>query len=110
MVADTDAALQSLFLPFAEGALTWPAQGGALFLHARDGWPLHRQPLPGLVCDTDWKPDADALLRSGLPVRAPEARDDAGRHPLVLLLPPRQREHARASFARGDLAKAVRGA
>ena len=69
VTVDADAALQALLLPVADGALAWPTRGGALFLHARDGWPLHRQPLPGLVCDTDWKPDADALSRSGLAVR-----------------------------------------
>jgi 16S rRNA (guanine1207-N2)-methyltransferase len=100
MPTDADAALQALMLPFADAALAWPAQGGALFLHARDGWPLHRQPLPGLVCDTDWKPDADALSRSGLHVREDHDRDAGARYPLVLLLPPRQREYARASFAR----------
>lgn len=104
-----DAALQALLLPFADGAVAWPTHGGALFLHARDGWPLHRQPLPGLVCDTDWKPDADALSRSGLSVRAEPTRSDDSRYPLVLVLPPRQREHARASFARALAATAPGG-
>ncbi|WP_242112617.1 class I SAM-dependent methyltransferase [Luteimonas aquatica] len=90
-----DPALETLLLPFADGALAWPGDG-ALFLRARDGWPLHAQPLPGLVCEQSFKPDADALLRSGLQVRA---ADDAA-YPLVLLLPPRQREEARALFAR----------
>jgi 16S rRNA (guanine1207-N2)-methyltransferase len=110
MAADADPALQALLLPFADGAMTWPARGGALFLHARDGWPLHRQPLPGLTCDTVWKPDADALSRSGVPVRTPRERDAQARYPLVLLLPPRQREHARASFARALAATAPGGA
>jgi 16S rRNA (guanine1207-N2)-methyltransferase len=94
---DHDAALEVLLLPFATGALRWPTEGGALFLRARDGWPLHRQPLPGLVCEQTFKPAFDALQRSGLHVceRAGDAK-----HPLVLLLPPRQREEARALFAR----------
>jgi 16S rRNA (guanine1207-N2)-methyltransferase len=106
---DTDAALQALLLPFAEGAIAWPAQGGALFLHARDGWPLHQRPLPGLVCDTAWKPDADALSRSGLALQVDATDDAAARHPLVLLLPPRQRDQARASFARAVAATAPGG-
>jgi 16S rRNA (guanine1207-N2)-methyltransferase len=44
-----DPALDALMLPFASGQLAWPPAGGALFLHAREGWPLHRQPLPGLA-------------------------------------------------------------
>jgi 16S rRNA (guanine1207-N2)-methyltransferase len=109
MAADADAALQALLLPFADEMLTFPAPGGALFLHARDGAVLHRQAWPGLVCDTDWKPDADALSRSGFALRSPQARDAGTRYPLVLLLPPRQREHARASFARALAATAPGG-
>ena len=64
---------------------------------ARDGWPLHRQPLPGLVCEQTFKPAYDALQRSGLTVRE---GGDGARYPLVLVLPPRQRDEARALFAR----------
>ncbi|MFL6591949.1 MAG: class I SAM-dependent methyltransferase [Luteimonas sp.] len=106
MAVDADAALQALLLPFAGGELDWPAQGGALFLHARDGAALHRQPLPGLVCASDWKPDVDALARGGWPLRT-GAQADA-RFPLVLLLPPRQREYARASLV-GALDAAAAG-
>ena len=82
-------------LPIADGTVAWPP-GGALFLRARDGWPLHERPLPGLVCEQSFRPDADALQRSGIEVRA-TAGDDAW--PLVLVLPPRQRDEARALFA-----------
>lgn len=85
-----------------EGALAWPAQGGALFLGARAGRALHQRPWPGLVCEQAWKPEVDALHRAGFEAgpEAPIAGSDAsGRYPLVLLLPPRQREHARARFA-----------
>ncbi|MFC3814547.1 class I SAM-dependent methyltransferase [Lysobacter sp. GCM10012299] len=92
-----DAALQALFLPFADGLLSWPDTGGALFLRARDGWPLHQRALPGLVCEQSFKPEADALERSGL--TRVEA-DDERLYPLVLVLPPRQRDEARALFAR----------
>jgi len=89
-----DPALQSLMLPIADGTLAWPREG-ALFLRARDGWPLHERPLPGLACEQSFKPDADALQRSGLAVREPG--DDTWS--LVLVLPPRQRDEARALFA-----------
>mgnify|MGYP003584717256 CR=1 FL=1 len=91
-----DVALQTLILPFVDGVLDWPA-GGALFLRARDGWPLHQRAWPGLVCEQSFKPEADALLRSGLPL-ADEG--DEARFPLVLVLPPRQRDEARALYAR----------
>jgi 16S rRNA (guanine1207-N2)-methyltransferase len=100
-MATEDPALDALLLPFTQGALEWPAQGGALLLHARDGWPLHRQAWPGLRCETAFRPDFDALQRSGLEVGAadPTVGHEA-RYPLLLLLPPRQREQARALFAR----------
>ena len=99
-----DPALEALMLPFDEGALAWPDDGtpadhvpagNVLFLRARDGWPLRRHAQPGLVCEQSFKPAADALQRSGYEVRP---ADDAA-YPLVLLLPPRQRDEARALFA-----------
>ena len=91
-----DPALETLLLPFVTGALAWPQAGGALFLRARDGWPLHQRPLSGLVCEQSFKPEADALQRSGITL----VEDNSTTYPLVLLLPPRQREEARALFAR----------
>jgi len=89
------ATLETLLLPFASGALSW-TDTGALFLRARDGWPLHARPLPGLVCEQTFKPDVDSLQRAGITV----CNDDGDtRYPLVLILPPRQRDEARALFA-----------
>lgn len=100
MAADhRDPALEALFLPFETGLLAWPAEGGALFLRARDGWPLRQQARPGLVCEQSFKPDADALQRSGWTVADPQQADSDARYPLVLVLPPRQRDEARALFA-----------
>jgi 16S rRNA (guanine1207-N2)-methyltransferase len=97
-VSAADPALESLFLPFGDGALAWPASGGSLFMGARAGRALHARPWPGLVCEQSWKPEVDALHRAGFDA-APDT-DAGSRHPLALLLPPRQREHARACFAR----------
>ncbi|KGQ18141.1 Ribosomal RNA small subunit methyltransferase C [Lysobacter dokdonensis DS-58] len=94
---DADAALDILFHPFATGALQWPREGGALFLRAREGWPLHARPLPGLIAEQSYKPAFDALQRSGIDVHG---EDVDGTFPLVLVLPPRQRDEARALFAR----------
>lgn len=105
MTADRrDPALETLFLPFEAGLLTWPAAGDApaanvLFMRARDGWPLRQQPRPGLICEQSFKPDAEALQRSGWTVGDAEAADAGVRYPLVLVLPPRQRDEARALFA-----------
>jgi 16S rRNA (guanine1207-N2)-methyltransferase len=94
---DEDAALEVLFHPFDTGALAWPRAGGAMFLRARDGWPLHARAYPGLVCEQTFKPAFDALERSGLAVQGDAVQ---GSFPLVLVLPPRQRDEARALFAR----------
>jgi 16S rRNA (guanine1207-N2)-methyltransferase len=99
MPADrSDPALETLFLPFAEGRLDWPSEGAtAMFLRARDGWPLHQQPLPGLVCEQTFKPEADALSQAGFAVNVGDAQKT---YDLVLILPPRQRDEARALLAR----------
>ncbi len=96
-VSASDPALESLFLPFSEGAIAWPRAGGALFMGARAGRALHARPWPGLVCEQAWKPEVDALHRAGFD--AGPSLPGESRYPLVLLLPPRQREHARARFA-----------
>jgi 16S rRNA (guanine1207-N2)-methyltransferase len=98
--ADTDPALETLFLPFAEGRLSWP-ETAALFLRARDGGPLHRNPRPALVCEQSFKPDAEALHQAGFPlIDAQPTEAASARYPLVLVLPPRQRQESRALFAR----------
>ena len=90
----TDPALDALFLPIDHGPLAWP-QGGALFLRARPGVAPLARPRPGLVCEQGFRPAFDALQRDGFEVRA----DGDDVFPLVLLLPPRQRDEARALFA-----------
>src|SRR3970040_1782051 len=100
MSAESDPALDTLLLPFDEGLLPWP-EGGAAFLRARDGAALHRQPRPGLGCEQSFKPDAEALQRAGFELLDPDAADaPTRRYPLVLVLPPRQRDEARAFLAR----------
>ncbi len=90
------AALDALFVPFADGTLTLPAAAPVLFLGARAGaW-------TSVHGGTDWhcvqgfKPFADALGRRGLDVVEAAESD---RYAQVLMLPPRQREQARALFA-----------
>lgn len=102
-----DAALQTLFLPLAEGRVAWPA-AGALFLRARDGAPLHERPLPGMEFEQSFLPDAQALERSGFTLRHADEPIQRG-YPLVLVLPPRQRDESRALFARAVASTAPGG-
>lgn len=90
-----DPALEALLFPFLTGRLPWP-MAGALFLRARAGRGLVPSAWPGLVCEQSFRPDAQALERAGFSVNPP----DGGLYPLVLTLPPRQREEARALLAR----------
>lgn len=85
-------------LPFVQGQLAWPS-GPVLFLRARDGAALRQFPLSQVVCEQSFRPDAELLERAGLRVVA-DAAEDGVRYPLVLVLPPRQREEARALLAR----------
>jgi 16S rRNA (guanine1207-N2)-methyltransferase len=92
-----EAALDALFLPFSDGLLQLPADGNVLFLRARDGFLLREVAQRNWLCEQSFKPFADALVRSGCKVG--EA-DTAARFKLVLVLPPRQRDEARAWFAK----------
>ena len=47
--ATRDPALDALLHPFATGLLRWPAQGGVLFLRAREGAALHASRPPALM-------------------------------------------------------------
>jgi 16S rRNA (guanine1207-N2)-methyltransferase len=92
-----DAVLDALFLPLSDGSLRLPVDGSVLFLRARDGYRLREMAQRGWLCEQSFKPFADALARSGFTIG--EATPGA-RFKLVLVLPPRQREEARALFAR----------
>lgn len=93
-----DAALDALFLPLAERELALAGDGGTLFLRARAGAWLHAWPRDAFVCEQSFKPDSDGLAEYRL--QAVAEVDPARRFPLVLVLPPRQRDEARALFAR----------
>ena len=96
-IAAPDQTLDALLLPLVSGELHSPADGRVLFLRARDGAGLRATARPGWLYEQSFKPFADALSRSGL--RVGEAGEDE-HFELVLLLPPRQRDEARALFAR----------
>lgn len=93
-----DPPLETLFLPLLEGHFAWP-EGGALFIRARAGAPLHARAWPGLVCQQTFQPDAAALERANLRVLTHDLDTATETYPLVMVLPPRQRHEARALFA-----------
>ncbi len=100
------AALDALHHAIRSGQIELPADGRVLFLRARDGhwWGSHSR--SHWLCEQSFKPFATALERSGLQVGTATAEQ---RFPLVLLLPPRQRDEARALFARAATHVAVGG-
>lgn len=124
-----DPALDALLLPFAQGVLPWPDSGPAasphtLFLRARAGEALRPYADRGLLAVQSFRPEADALRGmdvavAGLGREAAEGDDayaDAqditiGAHAFqrVLVLPPRQRDEARALLARAVRACAPGG-
>ena len=92
-----DAALDALFSAFDIAELSFPADGDALFLRARPGAWMHRNDVREWTCVQSFKPHADGLLRY---VGSVEREVPAGRrYALVLVLPPRQRDEARALLA-----------
>ena len=95
-----DEVLGTLLQPLEEGLLAWPADGGTLFLRAREGNALAQKRIPGLICEQEFKPAVDTLARSGLEAVPLDALDPDRRFALVLVLPPRQREEARALLAK----------
>jgi 16S rRNA (guanine1207-N2)-methyltransferase len=94
MASDTERVLDTLLLPFDDGLLDWPADG-VLFLRARFGAALRAR--TGLVCDQGFRPEADTLESAGVVTLQSHAA--SRRYAAVLVLPPRQRDEARALFA-----------
>lgn len=92
----SNAALDALLLPLNQRLLA-PAPD-TLFLRAREGASLHaRGQRDALTCVQPFKPWASALERAGFDVTADEPSRTFDQ---VWLLPPRQREEARALIAR----------
>ncbi len=95
-----DPVLETLLLPFGSGALAWPAAGNILFLRARAGAALTSLDVPRtrLLCRQSFRPFADDLARAGF---ACDTGDEASANhfPLILALPPRQRDEARFILA-----------
>ncbi len=89
-----NAAFTALWHPFLTGAIAW--SDSYLFLRARSG-PIPVEIRPEQVeCQQSFKPYADELMRAGWSL--PEDIDK--NYPVVMVLPPPQRDEARALFVR----------
>ena len=95
--SSTGPALDAVFVPFHQHAVAMPESRRALFSRARAGVWQGDFAAVDWTCEQGFKPFADELERSGARVSEPE---DDERFSLVVLLPPRQRDEARAAFVR----------
>lgn len=95
-----DAAVhETLMLALESGAVPLPEAGPILFLRAEVTPHLSGLPKDRLVCHNSFKPDHDALKAAGYDVLPPETEAFPAAA-LTLILPPRQKDEARALFAR----------
>ncbi len=93
----------TLLLALEDGAVPLPGNGLILVLNAEPGPWLMKLPRDQVVCRTSFKPNHDALTAAGfnvLPVDSVELPDAM----LTIVVPPRQRDQARALYARALLA------
>ncbi|WDS34649.1 class I SAM-dependent methyltransferase [Pseudoxanthomonas sp.] len=96
-MAISDLPLEALVHALHSGAIPGVA-GDALFLRARPGVALRTVQGLKLRCEQSFRPAFDALHREGYDVEL--QRDAGAQSPLVLGLPPRQKEETRALLAR----------
>lgn len=95
--------LETLLLPFVDGALDIPAQGNIVLTRAECAPVWRTLPQDRLVCQQSLKSDYDALAADGYTVLPPQT-EDLPQAALYLCLPPRQKDEMRAAFARALLA------
>jgi 16S rRNA (guanine1207-N2)-methyltransferase len=91
--ADADVVTEALSLPIREGVIAWPKR--VLFLRARASFRLEAAQLKNIFADQSFKPFFDAL-----PETWREGEHAHGAFPLVMILPSKQRDEARALYAR----------
>lgn len=93
----------TLLLALDDGAVPLPAAGPILVLNAEPGPWLMQLPKDRVICRTSFKPSHAALRAAGfnvLPVDSVELPEAM----LTIVVPPRQRDQARALYARALLA------
>lgn len=92
-MTDENPALASLWQPFLTGAIAWRER--YLFLRARSGSLPAQINVEQIDCLQSFKPFADGLARAGWPI----IEQVQHAYPIVLVLPPPQRDETRALFA-----------
>ena len=95
-MSGVDDALDTLLLPFETRQLQW--SDDAMFMRARYGASLSQIADERLTCVQSFKPEAEILRRAGFKV-SPSIELSSRKYSLILMLPPRQRDEARALFA-----------
>ncbi len=93
-----DPVLQTIFLPFENGTLEASDGAKVLFLRARMDPALRQSDLGDITCVQSFAPDRDALQRAGYVVAADT--EGLGDFDIVLAVPTRQKQEARALLAR----------
>ncbi len=93
----------TLLLALETGAVPMPEEGPILVLNAEPGAWLGHLPKDRVVCRTSQKPAYDALKAAGFTVLEPDSVD-VPEAMLTIIVPPRQRDYARALYARALMA------
>ncbi len=93
----------TLLLALETGAVPVPEDGPVLVLNAEPGAWLGQLPKDRVVCRTSQKPAYDALKAAGFNVLEPDTVD-VPEAKLTIVVPPRQRDYARALYARALMA------
>lgn len=93
----------TLLLALETGAVPVPEDGPILVLNAEPGAWLGQLPKDRVVCRTSQKPAYDALKAAGFNVLEPDTVD-VPEAMLTIVVPPRQRDYARALYARAVMA------
>lgn len=93
----------TLLLALEDGAVPLPEAGPILVLNAEPGPWLMQLPRDRVVCRTSFKPNHTALKAAGFNV-LPVDSVDLPEAMLTIVVPPRQRDQARALYARALLA------
>lgn len=92
-MTDENPALASLWQPFLTGAIAWRER--YLFLRARSGSLPDAITVEQIDCQQSFKPFVEELERAGWPI----IQNTGKTYPIVLVLPPPQRDETRALFA-----------
>ncbi|MFN4226042.1 MAG: class I SAM-dependent methyltransferase [Hyphomonas sp.] len=99
---------ETLLLTLEREAVPVPEGGPVLVLNAEPGPWLNQLPKERLVLRSSYKPHHDALKAAGFNVLAVDSVD-LPEAMLTIIVPPRQRDQARAVYARAVLAAPERG-